>query len=205
LKKKSLSGDKIQRELEKLESQRRGVNTQLIDAQPKLHKLNREIDELTKVFDKDQTLLDASVRYDFTRSRHLVIVADVSQDDYAKIVPGLSGNLRELTVNIDLARRDYEQVLERYQDSSSQLQKAFLKMKSSGAQQEEDMNVSALLQEIAYLLNHFRCYATTSYGSVSSISSWPLHQPGVAPCPRSYTTKHSVISLLLAQVRTALA
>jgi septal ring factor EnvC (AmiA/AmiB activator) len=77
LKKKSLSGDKIQRELEKLESQRRGVNTQLIDAQPKLHKLNREIDELTKVSDKDQTLLDALVEHDFTRSRHLVIVADV--------------------------------------------------------------------------------------------------------------------------------
>jgi septal ring factor EnvC (AmiA/AmiB activator) len=66
LKNKLLSGDKIQRELKRFESQRRGANTQLIDAQPKLHKLNKEIEDLTRVPDEDQALLDALVRYDFT-------------------------------------------------------------------------------------------------------------------------------------------
>jgi 2-oxo-4-hydroxy-4-carboxy--5-ureidoimidazoline (OHCU) decarboxylase len=61
LRKKSLSGDKIQRQLEKFESQRREVNSQLIDAQPKLHKLNKEIEDLTRVSSKEQALLDALV------------------------------------------------------------------------------------------------------------------------------------------------
>jgi hypothetical protein len=45
--------------MEKSESQRRGVDTQLIDAQPKLQKLNQDIEDLTRVSGKDQVLLDA--------------------------------------------------------------------------------------------------------------------------------------------------
>jgi hypothetical protein len=80
-------------------------------------------------------------------------------------VPGLSGNLRELAVNIDLAHRDYEQVLELYQYSSVQLLKALQKMKLPSAQQEEDINVRGLLYEDMSMLKYIRCYATTSFGS----------------------------------------
>jgi septal ring factor EnvC (AmiA/AmiB activator) len=62
LRQKLLSGDKIQRELEKLESQKRGVNTQLIDAEPKLQKLRKQIERLTIDSNNEQALLEALVR-----------------------------------------------------------------------------------------------------------------------------------------------
>jgi chromosome segregation ATPase len=61
LRKRLLGGDKIQRELEKLESQKRGINNQLIDAEPRLQKLRKDVEKLTKVSNDEQALLEALV------------------------------------------------------------------------------------------------------------------------------------------------